>query len=195
MVDSSLVVRSVFHPLLCQCQSVAAGAGVMDTILAIAMAVIAVANIGLTFFIFKQGRKDTSDGVRKQRKFELIQTLILNNRLHLLYDFYDAISAECIKLQESTDQKTKMMVNEANKGLLKKFRQDFIMPFKVVDRDLFCGLKETADELVDSITEAIFDEGINLKHEPKFNEMISEPLALNRNAMLNKLCEMASLED
>lgn len=195
MVDSSLVVGDVVCPPSCQCQPVVMGTSAMDTVLAIAMAVIAVANIVLTAYIFKQGRKDTSDGVKKQRKFELIQTLILNNRLHLLYEFYDAVSAECSKLQMLSDQKTKILVNETNKALLKKFRQDFVMPFKVVDHDLFNGLKDTADKLVDGITEVIFDEGINLKHEPKFNEMIAEPLSLSRNAMLMKLCEMASLED
>ena len=123
-----------------------------------------------------------------------MQTLIINNRLHLLYDFYDAVSKECHRLLGPTDQQTKMVVKNTIIALQKNFRQDFIMPFKVVDHELFVSLKKTADDLIDGITEAIFDDGINLSHEPKFNEMISEPLSLNRNAMLSKLCEMANLE-
>ena len=135
-----------------------------------------------------------SEGARKQRKFELMQTLIINNRLHLLYEFYDAVSNECQKLSSKTDQSTKVAVNNANKELLKKFRHDFVMPFNVIDHDLFVALKKTADDLVDGITEAIFDDGINLDHKPKFNEVISEPLSINRNAMLLKLYEMANVE-
>lgn len=194
MVYSLLVANDLMGCSHRECQSAVGGSDIMDTIIAIAMAVIALANIILTVFIFYQGRKDTSEVAKKQRKYELIQTLILNNRLHLLYEFYDAISEECRKLLDSSDQQVKTAVNNKNKALLKKFRQDFVMPFKVVDHELFVGLKETADNLVDGITEAIFDEGINLRHEPKFNEKISEPLSLNRNTMLSKLCEMAVFE-
>lgn len=195
MMETILVVISLPICASCGGQPVFVGSGLMDTILAIAMAIIAVANIVLTIHIFKQGQKDTSEGARKQRKFELMQTLILNNRLHLLYEFYDAVTIECCKLLGSTDQDTKVSVNEANIVLLKKFRQDFVMPFKVVDHNLFIGLKKTADDLVDGITEAIFNEGINLNYEPKFNEVISEPLSVNRNTMLAKLCEMANLDE
>lgn len=195
MVDSLIAWNSLPNCTSCVCQPIASGYGVIDTILAIAMAVIALANIVLTIHIFKQGQKDNSNGALKQRKFDLIQTLILNNRLHLLYEFYDAVSRECQQLLNKSDQETKVAVNDANKALLKKFRQDFVMPFKVVDHDLFVGLKNIADDLVDGITEAIFDEGINLSHEPKFNEVISEPLSVNRNNMLAKLCEMANLEE
>jgi len=167
----------------------------METILTIAMAVIAFFNVVLTFYVFRQNRKDTSEGAKKRRKFELMQVLILNNRLHLLYEFYDAVSVECSKLLDSTGQSNKVSVNDANIALLKKFRQDFIILFKVVDHDLFIGLKNTADNLIDGITEAIFDDGINLNYEPKYNEMISEPLSINRNAMLAKLCEMANLDN
>ena len=195
MVDSLIVENNLPNCESCGCQSIAGGSDLIDTIIAIAMAVIAIANVVLTIHIFKQGQKDNSEGARKQRKFELLQTLILNNRLHILYEFYDAVSRECQQLLKSTDQKTKVAVNDANIALLKKFRQDFVMPFKVVDHNLFIGLKKTADDLVDGITEAIFDEGINLNHEPKFNEEISEPLSVNRNAMLAKLYEMANLEE
>lgn len=195
MVDTISVVNGLVSSLVCECPPIVfSGPGVMDSILAIAMAVIALANIFLTIFIFAQGRKDTSDSANKQRKFELVQTLILNNRLPLLYSFYDAVSIECRKLLVKNDQQTKVAVNETNISLLKRFRQDFIMPFNVVDHELFVGLKATADDLIDGITEVIFDEGINLRHEPKFNEMITEPLSRNRNAMLAFLYEMANIE-
>lgn len=195
MVDSLAVIKDlVSSPVGESPLFVVKSSSVMDSILAIAMAVIALANIFLTFFIFKQGRKDTSESANKQRKFELVQSLILNNRLPLLYLFYDAVLDECRKLLVKCDQQTKIAVNEANMALLKKFRQDYVMPFNVVDHELFVSLKTTADDLIDGITEVIFDEGINLQYEPKFNEMISEPLSRNRNVMLSKLYEMANLD-
>ena len=194
MADTLSVASDLMNFSSCGCSPIESGSSFVDTTIAIAMAIIALANIVLTFYIFRQGRKDTSEGAKRQRKFELIQTLILDERLPLLYGFYDSISEECRKLLDSNDQQIKVIVNNNNISLLKKFRQDFIMPFNVVDHDLFVDLKETADGLIDGITEAIFNEGINLRYEPKFNEMISEPLAQNRNLMLSKLCEMANLE-
>lgn len=195
MEDSISIVKDFVSSPICECPPIALrGPSTMDSILAIAMAIIALANIFLTIFIFTQGRKDTSEGAKKQRKFESVQSLILNNRLPLLYSFYDDVSKECRRLLVKNDQHTKVSVNETNMVLLKRFRQDFVMPFNVVDHELFVGLKATADDLVDGITEVIFDEGINLRHEPKFNEMITEPLSRNRNAMLAILYEMASIE-
>ena len=179
---------------LCGCQPVVLKSGVMDTILAIAMAIIAIADIFLTVFIFRQTRKDSSEVERNHRKFELMQSLILNYRLQLLYGFYDAISKECGALLISTDQDTKKLVDDNNKAILKKFRLEFVMLFQVIDHSLCLDLKKIADDLIDGITEVIFDEGINLTYEPKYNEMITEPLSRNRNAMIAKLYGLANME-
>lgn len=192
MLDS-LIVAACEH-CVCEHQSVVMESSVMDTVLAIAMAIIAIADIILTIIIFRQTRKDSSEVERKHRKFELIQSLILNHRLHLLYNFYDAISKECEALLTSSERETKKKVDDNNKALLKRFRLDFVMLFNVIDHNLYLEMKKNADDLIDGITEAIFDEGINLTHEPKYNEMITEPLSRNRNAMIAKLYGLANLE-
>lgn len=193
MVDS-LVVAS-YNPCLCVNQSTAGVSNCWDTVLAIAMVVIAAFDIVLTVLIFVRTRKDSSESEQKNRKFELVQSLILNHRLHLLYEFYDAISNECLALQTNTDNETKKKVDDSNKALLKKFRLDFIMLFNVIDSDLYRGMMDNADKLIDGITEAIFDEGINLTHAPKYNEMITVPLSHNRNSMIAKLYSLAELGD
>ena len=178
----------------CTCLTTAGESSVFDKILSIAMAIIAIANIIMTVYLFCQSRKDTSEGEMKRRKFELIQSLILNHRLQLLYDFYDNVSNECLSLLKSSDRVSKKAVDDNNKALLKRFRLDFVMLFNVVDHQLYEDIKSLGDNLIDGITEAIFDEGINLTHEPKYNEMITEPLSRNRNAMISKLYELANMD-
>jgi len=193
MLDSLIVAGSV-APCICEHQPVVIKSGTMDTVLAIAMAIIAIADIILTIFIFRQARKDSSEVERKHRKFELMQSLILNHRLYLLYNFYDAVSKECEVLRTNADKETKKMVDDNNKALLKKFRLDFLILFNVIDHNLYNDMKTNADNLIDGITESIFDEGINLTHGPKFDELITEPLSRNRNKIVALLYELANMD-
>lgn len=67
----------------------------VDTILALAMAVIAIADVMLTYLLFKKNRKDSSESECKTRKFELMQTLILNSNVDKFYKFFDEVTTEC----------------------------------------------------------------------------------------------------
>lgn len=47
-----------------------------------------------------------------------------------------------------------------------------------------------ADELIDGITEVIYDPGINLKHEPKFDEMVTQRISRCRVDCLTMLLQL-----
>lgn len=74
----------------------------ISTITAVATSVIALVNIGLTIYIYTQNRKDSSIIENCKRRFELMQILILNHNMNKLYDFYDEITAECLRLQNTS---------------------------------------------------------------------------------------------
>ena len=149
----------------------------VDTILALAMAVIAIADVMLTYLLFKKNRKDSSESECKTRKFELMQTLILNSNVDNFYKFFDEVTTECIRLKSNTDKATKDAVNKAIKSSLKIFRLEFITLVKVIDGELYDKMIKMADKLIDGITESIYDSGINLKHEPKFDEMVTQRIS------------------
>lgn len=167
---------------------------VLDMILAIAMAIIAVVNIGLTIYIFRTGRKDSSKSELMTRQFELLQTLVLNSNIDRLYDFYKSVAKHCEALMSHNDRTTKKKVNDAVIAEQAAFRRDFITLISVVDKTLSQELKVLTDSLVDGITEAIFDEGVNLKHKPKFEELISQSISKNRVDFLSKLYKIADLQ-
>ncbi len=189
------MVNSVFvyNPHVLNSQMVTPSGTIMDTILTIAMAVIAIANIILTFHIFRQNRKDSNDFEQQQRSFVMMQKLIIDSNIQRLYAFYDNIMEECKKLLVSDAQETKAEVNTFIKGQLKVFRRDFTTLFSVIDSNLSKELLELADKLVDGITEAIYDQGVNLTYEPKFDEMVSQQLSKNRTEMLAVLYRLALL--
>lgn len=166
---------------------------VLDMILAIAMAIIALVNIGLTVYIFITGRKDSSKSELMSRQFELLRTLVLNSNIDRLYDFYKNVAKHCEALISHNDRATKKKVNDAVIAEQAAFRRDFITLISVVDKNLSQELKVLTDSLVDGITETIFDEGVNLKHQPKFDELISQSISKNRVEFLSKLYRIADL--
>ena len=167
----------------------------VDTLLAIAMACIAVADVALTFLIFKKNRKDLSKSEYKTRKFELMQVLILDSNIHKFYKFFDDVTTECIKLKSSADDATKSTVNKEIKSFLKLFRLEFITLVKVIDISLYNKMIEAADQLIDGITEAIFDPGINLSYEPKYDELVTQRISKCRTDCLTMLLQIVQEED
>lgn len=167
----------------------------LDMVLAIAMAIIALVNIGLTIYIFVAGRNDTSKTELMSRKFELLQTLVLSSNINRLYGFYQNITQYCEPLIQHNDQKTKKKVNEDILSEQASFRRDFITLISVIDQNLSKELKELTDSLIDGITESIFDDGVNLKHKPKFEELISQKISNNRVDFLSKLYKIAEMQN
>lgn len=187
MEDSVFVVSKVIG------QSNVTSSDMLETLSQIAMVVIAAFDTVLTILLYGYARRDTTEIEAKHRKFDLIQTIILNNNLHKFYRFYDDVNETCQQFLQSDDPKLRQQVDLRLKQLLKQFRLEFIVLFNVIDAQIYQEMLETVDELIDHIVNTIYDEGINLKYEPKYNELIAQPISKNRNAMLNVLCRLANL--
>lgn len=187
MVDS----LSLAAMQLCNCQIVSNPADWVDKVTAIAMAVIALFDIVLTVLLFDKTRKDNKDVEEKHKRFELMHSLILEHNISRLYDFYDKVLDECANLLNSENQTVKDEVNNAVKNEAKKFRLRFLTLFNVIDPALYKALLNITDALVDGITNTIYDPGINLTYEPKFDEEISQKISKNRTDMLVKLYHMS----
>ena len=109
-------------------------------------------------------------------------------------DFYSNVAKHCEPLLVHNDQATKKKSNDAVIKEQSAFRRDFITLINVVDKSLSQELISLTDALVDGITETIFDEGVNLKHKPKFDELISQRISKNRVDFLSKLYKIADIQ-
>ncbi len=172
---------------LCNCQIVSNSADWVDKVSAIATAVIAFFDIVLTILVFYLTRKDNKAVEEQHKRFELMHSLILEHNISRLYDFYDKVSDVCAKLLQSDEQSVKDEVNTVVKNEAKKFRLRFMTLFVVIDPALYKSLLETTDKLVDGITNAIYNPGIKLNYEPKFDEEISQKISKNRTEVLTTL--------
>lgn len=172
---------------LCNCQIVSNSADWVDKVSAIATAVIALFDIVLTILVFYLTRKDNKAVEEQHKRFELMHSLILEHNISRLYDFYDKVSDVCAKLLQSDEQSVKDEVNTVVKNEAKKFRLRFMTLFVVINPALYKSLLETTDKLVDGITNAIYNPGIKLNYEPKFDEEISQKISKNRTEVLTIL--------
>lgn len=182
---------SVATMQLCNCQIVSNPSAWVDTVSAIATAVIAIFDVVLTILVFYLTRKDNKAVEEKHQRFGLMHSLILEYNISRLYDFYDKVSDECAKLLQSDEKSVKDEVNSVVKSEAKKFRLRFLTLFVVIDPALYKSLLEATDKLVDGITDAIYNPGIKLNYEPKFDEEISQKISKSRTDVLTILFHMS----
>lgn len=159
-----------------------------DNCCKIATIIIAIINVLFILYIFLENTKKDNNNNEKNRKINLLKTLILDYNMKYLYDFFDNIKKEADKLKENdlnNDNK-----NEINNQLLsygKELRQKFTDPFLAVDPQLYNNIIASIDELLDNMTNNIFDEGINLTHTPKFDELITNKITKTKTKIINIL--------
>jgi len=59
--------------------------------------------------------------------------------------------------------------------------------FIAIDEGLYNKILLKVDDLIDSLTNTIFDEGINLSHQPKYEELISKKIKESKTDILKIL--------
>lgn len=131
-------------------------------------------NVILVFIIYKLNDKKADVNSEKQRKMTLFHTLILNYNIEYFYKFFSSLEDEVDSLKShdlAIEQKT--AINEKILVLASKFRRQFIDAVNAIDSDLYNKIMLEVDEFTDDLTNDIFDEGINLSHLPKFEELIT----------------------
>lgn len=124
------------------------------------------------------------------------KTLILDNNIHYLYDYFSNIENETEKLKSikeltAVDNITQIK-NGVNTKILqysKQLEQRFIDLFLLIDRPIYLSLKTEIDRLTDTLTEAIFDEGINIYVEKIFDERITSNICTQKAKIIKLLMQ------
>lgn len=160
----------------------------LDTFYSIANIVIALANVVLIYFIFRLNKKKNDNDKEKERKLSLLKTLVLDYNMQKFYAFFQDINTTAYSLKENGLTNTrKKEINEKIKDYSSILRHEFIDVFLAIDNSLYDKILIKTDELIDSLTNAIFDDGINLSHPPKYDELISKKISESKTEIIRIL--------
>lgn len=155
-------------------------------------------NLAITvyFFYFKNKKED----IETERKIALdwFKTLILDNNLTFFHEFFDNVEKEMHRLLSYNEadgniEEFKKNIDEKIKDYQSTFRIKFIDTLLAVDSSIYENLIIISDHLIDGFTNSLFDSGINLKHPPKFEELVTKQLSQIKTAMIQELFKFKGL--
>lgn len=145
-------------------------------------------NLGYATYLFiYKDRKEDSETARRI-KLDWFKVLILDNNLKYFHGFFEKVEDEMRKLINNTNNK--VIKDEVNENIIeynKEFRVRFIDSLLAVDSSIYDNLIDLSDDLIDKFTHRIFDEGINLSHKPKFEEIVVAELSKSKTEMIKTL--------
>ncbi len=157
----------------------------LDHLYSASTVVIAVANLFLVLYIFFKNNEKDKNLNEKNRRINLLKTLILDYNMKKFYDFFDNVILKTTQLNENNiDITKKREINDEINDLASNFRQSFIDLFLAIDKVLYEKILAQTDSLIDGLTNCIFDEGVNLQHKPKFEELITKEIRQSKTEII-----------
>jgi len=161
---------------------------VLDISFKTATILIAAFNAYFVVKIFKLKSEKDENEKEKDRKIELLKTLVLDHSLIHFHKFFENLEESLNELQTTNLSDTKKeSIDERNANLFIGLRNKFYDSLLAVDESLYEEIKNDADNLQSHITDTIFDGGVNLSHLPKFDELISQKLTATKTNIIKKL--------
>lgn len=167
----------------------------LDTIADYSNIIVAIATLALGWYIFVyERRRDSHDRIdrelerRRNIRLEWFKAAIIQPNLDYIYDFYGDLFDIIKPLKQpgiTLAEKSIILQEIKNHGA--DFRQKFIDLVGAVDESLRSRIQTRLDELVDVLTNNIFDEGINLSHPPVYNEKIEKPVNTSKSDLFKLL--------
>jgi hypothetical protein len=172
----------------------------------IANIVIATVSLLLAGYIFIYQRgKDKTDKAELQQKdnaariealnlqeqnirLQWFKELIVQPHLAEINTFYSELHSIETKLSVPTiSDDLKIEVSEFVKGEGVKLRKSFGDILRSVNPQLHADVKSNFDTLIDSITNKIFDAGLNLNDKPTFEREIGSIISYSHNDLISKI--------
>ena len=145
-------------------------------------------NVILVWLIYKLNDRKDDVNAERQRKMSLFQTLILNYNINYFYEFFSSLEDEVDGLKSSNlTVEQKQVINDRILIIASKFRRQFIDAVNAIDSELYSKILLEVDGFTDGLTNDIFDEGVNLSHIPKFEELISSKIFATKTNILKYL--------
>lgn len=189
-MQDTLIIKDTIDAICCTlgCKGVLPEKSLLDNICSVASIIIAIANVVLIIYIFRHNNKKDDSDKEKTRRQHLLKTLVLDYNMSKFYSFYQEIHKETnALLANNLSNEDKSRINENIKENAVELRQNFIDMFLAIDDNLYKMLLSKIDELIDSLTNTIFDEGINLAFKPKYDEEVSKRIRESKTAIIGVL--------
>ena len=160
----------------------------LDIISKVSSIVIALFSLFFTIYIFWYQNKKSKENNADSRKRDSMKTIILEHNLTWLFSFFDTVQNEIkvVNIMVLSDSE-KEVLNDKLQDELKNIRLKFTDLLLAVDKDLYENIKNSLDDLIDDLTESMFDEGINLTHKPKFEEKIISSISRYKTDIIKTL--------
>lgn len=162
--------------------------GYLDIAFKSATVLIALFNVFFAIKIFNTKNKKDDLHKESDRKMQLLKTLVLDHNLKNFYSIFDDIENDLIKLKtpELTDIEKEAI--DSNIGdLFIKLRRKFYDSLLGIEISLYDNIESQCDFLQGHFSETIFDQGINLSHTPKYDEVINEKLINTKTEIIKQL--------
>lgn len=161
---------------------------IIEHVYSFATVVIALVNLFLVIYIFSRNNKKDKNINEKNRKINLLKTLVLDYNICKFYDFFTKVCEKTMLFNASNlSMDDKVKINNEIKDLATDFRQSFIDLFIAIDKKLYDDILIKTDLLIDGLTNTIFDEGINLAHKPKFDDAITKEIRLSKTEIIRTM--------
>ena len=160
----------------------------LDIVFKSATIAIAMLSLYYTVILFKlKARKDDTDK-EKDRRIQWMKSLVLDHSLIQFYDFFDKIDVELDLLKKNgLSDVEKSKIDEKIQDHFSCLRKKFIDILRAIDRSLYDSVLKEMDDLQEHFTKTIFDQGINLSHQPKFEELIVEKETITKTEVIKIL--------
>ncbi len=173
---------------MCQCLPPEKSTDILDIVYKLAMIAIAGFNGYYAVKVFKFRNTKDQEEKERDRKIQLLKTLVLDHNLKNFYSLFDLIEKELQKLkQPHLSQPDRESIEGTVSGLFILLRQDFYDALVAIDENLYNTIKDIADELQGALSKIIFDSVLNLSYEPNYEEHVSEPLTEKKTEILKNL--------
>jgi hypothetical protein len=149
---------------------------------------IALFNAYFVIKIFRVKNKNDECEKERDRKIQLLKTLVLDHNLKNFYSIFDEIEDELLKLKQANLLiQNKKNIDSNIQNMFINLRRKFYNPLLAVEDDLFVNIEQKCDELQSHFSLTIFDAGINLSHLPKYDDLINEKLIETKTNIIKTL--------
>lgn len=176
----------IFYFLI-SCDTQSSSITFLDILFKVSAIIIAGINIFFAFWMFNQKKRETNQNLKKDRGLSWLKTIILDQNLKILYEKFDDIEKELQDLRDNFDDTNKEKATNNLDDIFINFRRKFIDTLLAIDDDLYEQILDKSDNLQAELYNNIYDQGINLNHNPKFNEALLNPITRTKTDIIKIL--------
>lgn len=122
---------------------------------------------------------------KKVQRIEYLKTLVYDENLPNLYDFFVKLETEIVKLKSEIADKKEIEKNL--QVIFKDLRSKFIIVLSAAVPDLGNQIQDIADNLHNQLVSNISDEGINIWVERYYNDLVKKVYEKGKIDMISTL--------